>query len=200
MCVRVIVTLPQSFFFPLCWTICCIVRCTWGPVTCAFMYFTTAQRERRVSCKEAFIPHLSERWCREKKKGEYQCVIVCACKIVYVCSERMVHVSLGETCSCKVLLWRKRWSPVLFFWCSVRRRGRCRRRATASPPVCVAAIALFSCGDNIAPECGESSPVGEKRKKLRDCVTMFVLVQKKKKKNCGLLSYRMERINVAHAL
>lgn len=58
------------------------------------------------------------------------------------------------------------------------------------PPVCVAAIALFSCGDNIAPECGESSPVGEKRKKLRDCVTMFVLVQKKKKKTA--VSCRIE--------
>lgn len=82
MCVRVIVTLPQSFFFPLCWTICCIVRCIWGPVTCAFMYFTTAQRERRVSCKEAFIPHLSERWCREKKERR---IPVCDCVCVQDC-------------------------------------------------------------------------------------------------------------------
>lgn len=155
------------------------------------MYFTTAQRERRVSCKEAFIPHLSERWCREKKERR---IPVCDC----VCVQDCVRVfredgacffgrdmflqgpSLKETVKSRF---------VLLVLCP--QKGEVQETCDCvPPPVCVAAIAPFSCGD-IAPECRESSLVGEKRKMLCDCVTMFVLVQKNKQKKTAV-SCRIE--------
>lgn len=89
--VRVTVTLPHFLFFSLS-LLNHLLRQSmhFGPVTCALMYFTTAQRERRVSCKEfntAFIPRLSERGGVEKREGEYQCVIVCVQDCVRVFRE-----------------------------------------------------------------------------------------------------------------